>query len=82
MENETFKTQFISRFYQLLNGAFKYENLKPIYDNAISQIVEEIQRQAYRFDNPKNGNGLDGIRKHHRPLFGTEKLLFRQHPFQ
>ncbi|MBQ8957292.1 MAG: CotH kinase family protein [Bacteroidales bacterium] len=53
MENETFKTQFISRFYQLLNGAFKYENLKPIYDNAISQIAEEIQRQAYRFDNPK-----------------------------
>lgn len=52
LENNTFKTQFLSRFYQLLSTVFRYEATKPIYDETFAQLYEEITNQSNRFGKP------------------------------
>lgn len=54
LENETFKTLFISRYYQLLSTTFRYESTKPFYDEAYALISEEIDNQSHRFRNPES----------------------------
>lgn len=52
LENNTFKTQFLSRFYQLLSTVFRYDATKPIYDETFALLYEEITNQSNRFGKP------------------------------
>ena len=54
LENETFKTRFVSRYYQLLSTTFRYESTKPFYDETYALISEEIDNQSRRFGNPES----------------------------
>ena len=54
MQNESFKHEFLNRFDQLLKSEFTYTNTKPIFDKAYSDIVEEIEPQIARFNNPES----------------------------
>ena len=54
LENETFKTQFLSRFFKLLSTTFHYESTKPIYDATYMLISDEIASQSSRFGYPES----------------------------
>ena len=54
LKNETFKTRFVSRYYQLLSTTFRYESTKPFYDETYALISEEIDNQSRRFGNPES----------------------------
>ena len=44
LRNKTFKTRFVSRYYQLLSTTFRYESTKPFYDETYALISEEIDK--------------------------------------
>ena len=54
LRNKTFKTRFVSRYYQLLSTTFRYESTKPFYDETYALISEEIDNQSRRFGNPES----------------------------
>lgn len=52
MENEDFKARFESRFLELLDSAFSYSVIEPIFENIKMQIEPEVPLQSYRFGFP------------------------------
>ena len=52
MENEDFKARFESRFFELLDSAFSYSVIEPIFENIKMQIEPEVPLQSYRFGFP------------------------------
>ena len=52
MENDSFKTQFFSRFYELLGSVFSYSNTHALFEGIYDSLSEEIPNQVDRFHNP------------------------------
>lgn len=52
MENKDFKARFESRFLELLDSAFSYSVIEPIFENIKMQIEPEVPLQSYRFGFP------------------------------
>jgi hypothetical protein len=52
MENEDFNARFESRFLELLDSAFSYSVIEPIFENIKMQIEPEVPLQSYRFGFP------------------------------
>ena len=52
MENEDFKARFENRFLELLDSAFSYSVIEPIFENIKMQIEPEVPLQSYRFGFP------------------------------
>ena len=52
MENTSFKSQFLSRFYSLMGSHFSYSNTYAIYKEIYDLLNDEIPNQVDRFNNP------------------------------
>ena len=52
MENNTFKAQFLSRFYHLITTCLSYSNTRTYYDEIHHLLRDEIPNQIERYDNP------------------------------
>lgn len=54
LENNTFKTKFSDRFYELLDSAFDYSVTGPMLDAIRTTLEPEIPFQSDRFNYPEN----------------------------
>jgi len=54
LENNEFKYDFLKRLQELLDNQLSYQITSPIYQKAIEEIANEVQRQIYRFSFPKD----------------------------
>ena len=54
MENDTFKAQFLSRFYELMKTDFSYTRTQAYYNEIHDLLCEEIPNQIERYDNPSS----------------------------
>lgn len=54
LENDGFKSDFLNRLQELLNNQLSYSETNPIYQQAIEDIANEIQRQINRFSFPED----------------------------
>lgn len=52
--NNLFMSQFLSRFRQLMENQFSYDQTKPYFDTLSSLVKEEIPAQSIRFQRPEN----------------------------
>ena len=52
MENDSFKAQFLSRFYELLGSVFDYSNTQDYYEEIHDLLKDEIPNQIDRHNNP------------------------------
>jgi hypothetical protein len=54
LENETFKSQYLTRLEEVNKKYFTYKRTKPYLNKICSALKDEIPQQAYRFNNPQN----------------------------
>ena len=73
-ENAEFRKRFTQRFNQLMGSVFAYQNTRPLYDQIVSQLNEEAERQINRFGYPETWYPID---YNH----WTKKFLPRVHSF-
>ena len=52
MANETFRLRFNTRFHELLNTVFSYDNTGPLFEEIKQTLAPEIRNQSYRFGIP------------------------------
>ncbi len=83
LENETFTTDFINRFADLLNTLFLPENVTPVIDNLSQTIAPEIPEHIERWSHPTSvfawNNNLNTMLNfaNARPEFQRQHLLNR-----
>ena len=56
LENNSFKAQFLSRFYSLMGSHLSYSMTHPYYTETYDVLVKEIPNQVDRFNNPESLN--------------------------
>ena len=63
LENNSFKAQFLSRFYNLLRSEFSYSITQTYYNEIYNLLIDEIPNQADRFNNPPSVNEWNRVMK-------------------
>ena len=63
MENDSFKAQFLSRFYELLGSVFDYSNTQDYYEEIHDLLKDEIPNQVDRHNNPTSVGEWERVMK-------------------
>lgn len=63
LENNSFKVQFLSRFYSLMRSEFSYSITQTYYKEIYDLLIDEIPDQSDRFNNPPSVNEWNRVMK-------------------
>ena len=58
-ENHDFRKRFTQRFNQLMSSVFAYQNTRPLYNQIVSLLNDEVERQINRFGYPETWYPID-----------------------